>query len=173
MKHVKALAAVAVAGAVASFASAEPIGTQLSVTVSHTGPFGEVQAFSHTYGGSNTVFDSFGFSYMVVSPASVAGWDNAISFDFTNFAYTDFAGETGSVSITGFAVGVTSANILNAAGASIGSAATTPGSIDGSWSVDGALSAGNTVFVVWNKVPTPGAAALFGLAGIAGLRRRR
>ena len=170
MKHVLAL----VAGAALSAAVvAEPLGTNLNVTVSHTGPFGEVQQFTHTYGGSNQVFDSFGFNYLVMSAAQVAGFQNAISIDFTNFAYTDFAGESGSITIGGFAVGVQNAAFLNASFAQIPAATTNGSSISGSWQVNDVLAAGNTLYVAWNKVPAPGATAVLGLAGLAGLRRRR
>lgn len=170
MKYVLALAAGA---ALSAAVVAEPLGTNLDVTVSHTGPFGEVQNFVHTYGGSNQVFDSFGFSYLVVSAAQVAGYDNAISFDFTNFAYTDFAGESGSINITGFAQNVTSAAFLNGSFTTIPAATTNGTSISGNWAVDDVLAAGNVLYVAWNKVPAPGATAVFGLAGLAGLRRRR
>ncbi len=168
MKHVLALAAGV---ALCAAAVAEPLGTPLSMTVSHTGPFGETQNFTHVYGsGSQQVFDSFGFSYLVISAAQVAGWQNAIQFDFNAFAYTDFAGETGTLSVSGFAVGVQNSSLLNGNFAAIGS---TSGAINGSWAVDDVIATGNIMYLAWNKVPAPGATALFGLAGLAGLRRRR
>lgn len=170
MKHVTAI----VAGLfVSASAFAEPLGTPLQMQVSHSGPFGEVQNFVHVYGGVNQVFDSFGFNYLVASPANVPGWDNSIRLDFTNFAYADFAGEAGRVVITGFALPVTGASVLNGAGAPIGATASGAGFIDGTWSVNDVLATNNIMFVAWNKIPTPGAVAVFGLAGLAAARRRR
>lgn len=171
MKHVVAIAAVISLG---SSAFAEPLGTPLTMQVSHSGPFGEIQNFVHTYGGSNQVFDSFGFSYMVVSAGNAPGWHNSIRLDFSAFGYTDFAGEIGTVNITGFTQPIINASFLDSNFAAIPSAASGPFLIVGSWNVDDVLATGAPVmYIAWNKIPSPGGAALLGLAGLVGLRRRR
>jgi hypothetical protein len=148
------------------------VSAQLDITVSHTGPFGETQQFFHTPGGSTQVFDSFGFNYFVTSPVVVPGADFAMSIDFTNFAYTDFAGETGSISITGYPGFFFAVTLQNGAFQTLDVADYDGMTITADWQVSDVLSAGNTLYVAW-VIPTPGGAGLIGGLGLAGLRRRR
>jgi len=145
---------------------------QMQITVGHTGPFGETQQFVHTIGGSNQVFDSFGFNYFVASPVTVAGADFAMSIDFTSFAYTDFAGESGSISITGYPDYFFAVLLQNQAEQVISFANYNGTTISATWLVDDVLAAGNTLYVAW-VVPAPAGVSVFAGAALMGLRRRR
>lgn len=170
---IHSLLAAALSVGISGGALAEQFGTPLTVTVSHSGPFGETQSFTHIYGTTNQVFDSLGFSYTVESFTSIGL--GALRFDFSNFAYADFAGETGSISVSGvtdplFFVGLLDTDLHTIAAADIDG----PGSFSAQWEVDDVLATGAPVmYVAWNYKPTPGTAALLGVAGAAGLRRRR
>lgn len=169
--------------AVMALTAAASAGTSVStVEISNTGPFGELVGGAYTLGTFATFSDSFGFSFDVTT-VSIPGLDVALAFDFTNFAYSDFAGEISSVGIAGISPDVVpgSTTILGMDQATnIGfNEAETASSVSGDWFVDDALifdPAGGgavTVFVGFNVVPAPGAVAGFGLLGLVATRRRR
>jgi hypothetical protein len=147
------------AGASVSWADLD--GTELNQFTIHTGPFGEVVGGLYTYGTTETFFDTFGFSYDVISAAGIPGFDNSIEYDFANFAYTDFAGETGTIMIDQIVEDVEKNSLVI-----IGNDMTTEigfnysagpgGELSGDWLVDDALALGvgsdTSVFVCWNSV---------------------
>ncbi len=170
-------------GAVLAIAGAATAGTSIgTLTINNTGPFGEPVGGVYTVGTTQTFTDSFGFSFDVL-PATLPGFDIALELDFTNFGYSDFAGEISSLNIDG----VTPDILPDSFAIFGGDAATAIGfslisggsSASGDWFADDALvfdPAGGgavSVFVGFNKIPTPGTIAGFGLLGLAATRRRR
>lgn len=176
-----AVAAIAASLLVAGSAQADLNGTMMDLEVSHTGAFGFTESGTLTYGGADTVIADPGFPqfFMVFSsPGTAPGFMNAIQVDFTDFAYGDFAGETGSLDITGIDEQVEDGSvvILNEGGAKIATGTNGSDSLSLTWNVDDVLNSGSGTLmtVAWNSViPTPGALALLGMAGVAGRRRRR
>lgn len=176
-----AVAAFAALGTVAAAPAqaGDLTGTSYTIEVEHTGTFGFFETGLHTYGGPDTTIADPGFPsfFMVFStPAGAAGYDNSMLIDFTNFAYGDFAGETGTLSLVGLALDHNGdAVLLNENDAVVANGTGVGDTFTLTWSVDDILSAGTGTLatVAWNnKIPAPGALALFGLAGLAGRRRR-
>ncbi len=169
------LAAIAMLAPSAVNAFTEPHGTPLTMSVSHTGPFGETLNFTHVFGGQSIVVNSFGFPFLVTSDNSLH-FTNIITIDFSGFNYASwFAGQTGSFTIDGLVQPVFASVMLDEGFGFIGQAQHDFGgdAISGSWAVNDVLAAGTTMHIIWNYEPAPGGAALLGIGAIAALRRRR
>lgn len=156
----------------------ELIGTLMNIEINHTGPFGEPVGGVYEYGSSQDYFDSANFSWNASSPAGFAGYDHSIRIDFSNFAYLDFEGEIGSFALSGIAIEVASDSmgIFASDGVFVGFNLLSGGhALSGNFSVNDVLNRGDgaTLVVAWNSVPSPGALALLGLAGLIVFQRRR
>jgi hypothetical protein len=154
------LAAALATAFVTATASADLTGTTMDVTVSHSGIYGFTATVTHTYGGaSSTIPDpTFPAFFMILSsPAGAAGFDNSLTLDFTNFGYTDFAGETGDIEIANLAEDAEAASltILDEDGTPIGVMSGSGDTFSGSWSVSDVLGAGSgtQLVVAWNSEP--------------------
>lgn len=173
--------AVAAALLCSAPALAELTGTQMDITVTHTGPAGDLAGpadFNHTYGGVDMFHNMFFGDMVIASPTIAAGYDNAVLVDFTAFTYTVFSDSMGMIQFDGIDEGVDAASVvLLANGVSIGQ--NTNASANGfsaQWNPNDLMAADpatDTMVVAWNSaVPAPGALALLGLAAIAPRLRR-
>lgn len=135
---------------------ADLTGTSLDIVISHGLPI----PFSHTYGTTQTVphpnAPAFTFSVTSPSPTHVP-FDNSIMINFAGFAYGDYSGQTGTITIDSIAEEVLPTPALyNGFLTPIGSISGAGNSISGSWSVNEVINPGSTVVIVaWNSVPPP------------------
>jgi hypothetical protein len=156
------------------YARADLTGTVMNITVSH----GWSVNFDYTYGSTQVVPLPFNpsFTFTVSSPAPLAGLDNSIRFNFVGLGYGDYAGQTGSLSITSIDEDVLpgSPSLFHGFGGSIGSASGSGDSITATWPVSSVLDRGSAeVLIGWDSVPAPPAAALLLIGALRMPRRRR
>jgi uncharacterized protein (TIGR03382 family) len=182
----KTLYAAAAAMLITGAAHADLTGTDLSISLNHAGPFDPLTAITNqtwTYGTPGMVdVPNWGMLH-IVSPVVVPMYDNALSLDFTMFAYATFTGmfaTNATLKLEGIdeAVNLSSVRVfVNGVNIGSGVASATDG-FQVNWSTTTVFN-GNPVTpgvtVAWNStpVPAPGALALLGLAGAIGSRRRR
>ncbi len=184
-RTIAAAAAAILTGAV----QADLTGTSMDLQLLQSGFAGNIAGptgGSYTYGTLGT-FDLDGlFTWDTVSPAMHPAFDNSILLDFTNFGYSAYIALGPSIStldVTNIAedVEITGAAVflLSDLNTNIAQDTSTLGnSFSVGWDVgmvidDNPLAP--SVIVGWNSapVPTPGAMALLGLAGLTATRRRR
>ena len=159
----RARIAMAVALAAGSCAFADLDGTEINQFTLHTGQFGQLIGGPYEY-GTVTIFEDPGFpqfSYTVSSPGEVPGFDNSVQYDFANFAYTDFGGETGMIMADQIVEDVQKGSLVilgDDAATEIGFDYTAGpgGEFEGTWNVDDALAFGGgtsdvSIFVCWNS----------------------
>jgi MYXO-CTERM domain-containing protein len=164
-------------------ALADLTGTQMNITITHTGPAGGMvgpAVFNHTYGGVNMFTNPFLGSFTVASPAMTPGYDNAVLIDFTTFNYIGFADNLGTAVFASVDEPIDPTSItLLANNVPIGINILQSGDgFTASWNTNDLLAASPTtdnMVVAWNSmpVPAPGALALLGLAAVAPHGRRR
>ena len=163
--------------------SPEP-GQGLTVNGEGDGPFATqwgtwAGGGTHPFGGS-TVYPDPGFPTFSVTVSSGAlpppagkKFAGFIVIDFTNFGAGDFPNHWVNISGIKDPAGGNFINSVTVIGAG---QATTDGytiSWQGLGSDLGGLGGNPIVRIEWTQIPAPGAAAMLGLAGLAGVRRRR
>ena len=130
-------------------------GTTMELIINHTGQFGRPVGGEYEYGTSADYFDTFGFSWNASSPAGFGGFQNSILVDMSNFAYTDFPGETATVTIDDIDIEVAegSVGLFNGSGDQIGfNLSGGGGSLSGQYSTDDILNDdGVTLFIAWDS----------------------
>lgn len=150
---------------VAMATGADLDGTEIDQHTLHTGAFGQVIGGTYQYGTVETFNDPTfpQFTYDVISPAGVPGFENSVEYDLTNFSYDDFAHQKGTVLMEQIEEEVEIDSLVIFAGdgkTEIGfDYVTDPkGMLEGSWNVDDVLAVGDaSIFVCWNSVtPCPG-----------------
>jgi MYXO-CTERM domain-containing protein len=184
MKKFFAAVVVALAGAASLPAKADLVATNLTLSVNHDGPFGPLSALndqSYMYGAPGA-FNVINWGMLAVtSPAVAPGYTNALSLDFTAFGYAAFAmfPTVGTVTLENIAEPVDLSSVrvfVNGSNVGFGVLSATNG-FQASWDtldVTNANPLTPNLVVAWNSVvPTPGALALLGMAGVVGMRRRR
>lgn len=182
----KTLYAAAAAMLITGTAHADLTGTDLSISLNHAGAFSALSAINNqswNYGAPGMVMVPNWGMLNIVSPVVVAGYDNAVKFDFTTFAYSAFTGAfatTATLKLEGIdeAADLASVQVL-VNGINVGSnvlSATNGFRVD--WNTQTVFNGNPTapnVTVAWDStpVPAPGALALLGVAGVVAGRRRR
>lgn len=183
----RTIAAAAAAAILTGAAQADLTGTSMDLQLVQSGFAGDMAGptgGSYIYG----TLDTFGiddvFTWDLLSPGLHPAFDNSILLDFTNFGYGAYIALGPSIStldVTNLAEDVQIASpavfLLSDLNTNIAQSTSTFGnSFSVGWDV-GMVIADNplapSVIVGWNSVPTPGAMALLGLAGLTVTRRRR
>ena len=181
----KVISAVAAVLFCSTSAMANLTGTNMTMSVTHAGPFSGISAITnvnYTYGSPSTFTAPGWGDLLVTSPAPAPGLGNALKLDFTAFSYQAFGGNfatVGTVKLTNIAEPVNLASVqllVNGVNIALGPATAATNGFQASWNTQDVLN-GNpinpNVIVAWNSVPTPGALALLGVAGLTSHRRRR
>ena len=181
--------AAAAAAILTGAAQADLMGTTLDLELVQSGFAGDLAGPTgglYTYGTLGT-FDLDGlFTWDAVSPAFHPAFDNSILLDFTNFGYSAYIAlgpSTSTLDVTNIAeaveIGSPAVFLLSDLNTDIAQSTSTFGnSFSVAWDVETVINdnpLAPSVIVGWNSVPvpTPGAMALLGLAGLTVSRRRR
>lgn len=181
----KMIPAIAAALLSSTSAMANLAGTNMTVSVTHAGPFNGLSGINnvnYTYGAPGTYTAPGWGDLLVTSPAPAPGLGNALKLDFTAFNYSAFTGPfatVGTVKLMNIAEPVDLASVhllVNGANIALGPATAVTNGFQASWNSQDVFN-GNpvspSVVVAWNSVPAPGALALLGLAGLTARRRSR
>lgn len=182
----------ALVGAIAMMpaaAHADLLGTSMDLELKQSGLAGDLAGptgGSYMYGSFET-FDLDGaFFWDALSPAGHPLYDNSVLLDFTDFlygAYTVLGPSTSTLNVTGLADapadGSPAVFLLSNLFGDIATSSSVAGNdFTVTWDVGMVVDdnpAAPAVMVAWNSapVPTPGALALLGVAGLTVGRRRR
>lgn len=179
--------AIAAAAILTGAAQADLTGSAMDLELVQSGFAGDLvgpTGGSYTYGTLGRFALDETVSWNALSPAFHPSYENSILLDFTNFAYSAYTAlgpSSSTLDITNLVedvqVGSPAVFLLSDLRTNIAQNSNTSGnSFSIAWDVETVLNDNPTapsVMVGWSSVPTPGAMALLGLAGLVTIRRRR
>ena len=166
--------------AISAVAMAVPTNFDIrSITISETGFIEDYTLAGYRWGNVDTFGGATFFIGVSSGPSMRPGWQYEITFDYTNYDIGFFGpAGTHALDLTGIKDPgtpdfITDVFVKDLNGNAVGNWSTDGFNIFFDASVGEILAAGEVITIQFNQIPTPGAAALFGVGGLAMTRRRR